>query len=78
MLPKKGKKFPKPDGKGSTAFSYGREIASALRSELGSLAAILPRAALVLASVSRNSSPRCSTRSATLPSRTMRLEPSTK
>jgi hypothetical protein len=36
MLPKKGKKFPKPDGKGSTALSYGRVIASALRSELGS------------------------------------------
>ena len=35
MLPKKGKEFPKRDGKGSTAPDYGPAIATALRAELG-------------------------------------------
>jgi hypothetical protein len=35
MLPKKGKEFPKRDGKGSIALNYARAIATALRAELG-------------------------------------------
>jgi hypothetical protein len=35
MLPKKGKKFPRRDGKGPTALSYAGVIATALRAELG-------------------------------------------
>jgi EAL domain-containing protein (putative c-di-GMP-specific phosphodiesterase class I) len=35
MLPKKGKRFPNRDGKGSAGLSYPRAIAAALRGELG-------------------------------------------
>ena len=35
MLPKKGKRFPNRDGKGSSGLSYPRAIAAALRGELG-------------------------------------------
>ena len=35
MLPKKGKKFPNRDGKGSTSLGYAGAIATALRAELG-------------------------------------------
>jgi hypothetical protein len=35
MLPKKGKRFPNRDGKGSVGLSYPRAIAAALRGELG-------------------------------------------
>src|SRR3981189_1752331 len=35
MLPKKGKRFPNGDGKGSAGLSYPRAIAAALRGELG-------------------------------------------
>ena len=35
MLPKKGKGFPKRDGKGATGLSYAGTIAIALRDELG-------------------------------------------
>jgi hypothetical protein len=36
MLPKKGKKFPKRDGKGPTPLRYAGAVATALRAELGS------------------------------------------
>src|SRR5258708_19629472 len=35
MLPKKGKEFPKRDGKGGGGLSYAGAIAAALRAELG-------------------------------------------
>jgi hypothetical protein len=35
MLPKKGKEFPKRDGKGSNRLNYTGAVAAALRAELG-------------------------------------------